>query len=162
MFISRGCSDIESACQCRRHRRHGFIQSLGWDDPLEKEVAPYSSILAWRIPWTEEPGRLQSMGSQRVGHGWAHITSSVLISEDISPHAEDHRQVFTQVLHMHSYYSSQPATCEAVSPRSRWGYCGWAELSTWANLTRKQPSWRWTIRLGPWSMSSLLTSLVYN
>ena len=44
------------------------VQSLGWEDPLEKEMAIHSSILAWRIPWTEEPGRLPSMGSQRVGH----------------------------------------------------------------------------------------------
>ena len=42
------------------------VQSLGWEDPLEKQKATHSSILAWRIPWTEEPGRLQSMGSQRV------------------------------------------------------------------------------------------------
>ena len=41
---------------------------LGWEDPLEKEMEIHSSILAWRIPWTEEPGRLQSMGSQRVRH----------------------------------------------------------------------------------------------
>ena len=45
-----------------------WIQSLGWEDPLEKKMATHSSILAWEIPWTEEPGRLQSMGSQRVGH----------------------------------------------------------------------------------------------
>ena len=44
------------------------VQSLGRDDPLEKGLATLSSILAWRIPWTEEPGGLQSMGSQRVGH----------------------------------------------------------------------------------------------
>ena len=44
-----------------------WVQSLGWED-LEKEMATHSSILAWRIPWTEEPGRLQSMGLQRVGH----------------------------------------------------------------------------------------------
>ena len=44
------------------------VQSLGQEDPLEKELATHSSILAWKIPWTEEPGRLQSMGSQRVGH----------------------------------------------------------------------------------------------
>ena len=42
--------------------------SLGWEDALEKEMATHSSIHAWKIPWTEEPGRLQSMGSQRVGH----------------------------------------------------------------------------------------------
>ena len=44
------------------------IQPLGWEDPLEKEMVTYSSTLAWKIPWTEEPGRLQSTGSQRVGH----------------------------------------------------------------------------------------------
>ena len=44
------------------------IQSLGWEDPLEKEMAIHSSTIAWEIPWIEEPGRLQSMGSQRVGH----------------------------------------------------------------------------------------------
>ena len=41
-----------------------WVQSLGWEDPLEKEMAAYSSILTWRIPWTEEPAKLQSMGSQ--------------------------------------------------------------------------------------------------
>ena len=45
-----------------------WVQSLGWEDPLEKEMATHSSTLAWKIPWTEEPGRLQSMRSQRVGH----------------------------------------------------------------------------------------------
>ena len=44
------------------------VQSLGWEDPLEKEMAIHSSTIAWKIPWTEEPGRLQSVGSQRVGH----------------------------------------------------------------------------------------------
>ena len=47
------------------------VRSLGWEDPLEKEVATHSSILAWRIPWMEEPGGLQFTGSQRVGHDWA-------------------------------------------------------------------------------------------
>ena len=44
------------------------VPSLGWEDPVEKGVATHSTVLAWRIPWTEEPGGLQSMGSQRVGH----------------------------------------------------------------------------------------------
>ena len=44
------------------------VRSLGWEDPLEKEMAIHSSTIAWKIPWTEEPGRLQSMGLQRVGH----------------------------------------------------------------------------------------------
>ena len=48
-----------------------WVRFLGWEDPLEKEMAIHSSILAWKIPWTEEPGGLQSMGSQRVGHDLA-------------------------------------------------------------------------------------------
>ena len=46
------------------------VLSLGWEDHLKKEMATHFNILAWKIPWTEEPGRLQSMGSQRVGHDW--------------------------------------------------------------------------------------------
>ena len=46
-----------------------WVRSLGWEDPLEKEMATHSSVLAWKIPWMEKPGGLQSMGSQRVGHG---------------------------------------------------------------------------------------------
>ena len=47
-----------------------WVRFLDWEDTLEKETAPHSSTLAWKIPWTEEPDRLQSMGSQRVGHDW--------------------------------------------------------------------------------------------
>ena len=59
-----------------------WVWSLGWDDPLEKGVATHSSILARRIPWTEEPGGLQSMGLQRVGHDWA--TTTTTTTTDIS------------------------------------------------------------------------------
>ena len=45
-----------------------WVQSLGWEDPLEKEMAVHSGTIAWKIPWTEETGSLQSMGLQRVGH----------------------------------------------------------------------------------------------
>ena len=48
--------------------RETWVQSLDWKDPLEKEMATHSSTPAWKIPWTEEPGRLRSMGSQRVRH----------------------------------------------------------------------------------------------
>ena len=51
--------------------RETWVRSLGQENPLEKEMATHSSIHAWKIPWTEEPGGLQSMGSQRVGHDWA-------------------------------------------------------------------------------------------
>ena len=55
------------------------IRSLGWEDPLEKGMSSHSSILAWRIPWTEEPDRLQSMGSQRIGHDW--VTNTFIFIE---------------------------------------------------------------------------------
>ena len=58
---SGGSAGKESTCNAGH---------LGWENPLEKEMATHSSTLAWKIPWTEEPGRLQSMGSQRVGHDW--------------------------------------------------------------------------------------------
>ena len=59
-------SGEESACNAGDIR--GIVQSLGWEDSLEEGMATHSSILAWRIPWTERPGGLQSIGSQRVGH----------------------------------------------------------------------------------------------
>ena len=52
-----------------------WVRSLGWEDPLEEDTATNSSILAWRIPWTRKSGRLQSMGSQRVGHDWVTMLS---------------------------------------------------------------------------------------
>ena len=54
--------------KCLSTMRETQVQSLGGEDPLEKEMAIHSSIIAWKISWTEEPGRLQSMGLQRVGH----------------------------------------------------------------------------------------------
>ena len=53
--------------KCLSAMQETQVQSLGWEDPLEKEMAAHSSTLAWKIPWTLEPGRLPSMGSQRVG-----------------------------------------------------------------------------------------------
>ena len=50
-----------------------WVRSLGWEDSLEKEMATGPSILAWRIPWTEEPGGLQSIGSQRVRHNQSNV-----------------------------------------------------------------------------------------
>ena len=60
------------------------VQSLGWGDPLEKGMPTHSSILAWRIPWTEEPGRLQSMGLQRVRHDW--VTNTPLYLNGLNMH----------------------------------------------------------------------------
>ena len=61
-----GCNGREPADQRRKYKRRVF-SLLSWDDPLQKGMATHSSVLAWRIPWTEEPGGLQSKGSQRVG-----------------------------------------------------------------------------------------------
>ena len=58
------------------------VQSLGWDDPLEKEMATHSSVLAWRIPWTEEPGRLQSMVLKRVRYNWSDLACTHKLLEE--------------------------------------------------------------------------------
>ena len=71
-----GASREEPVCQSRRRKTQ--VQSLGWEDPLEEGLATHSSIVAWRIPWTEEPGRLQSMGSQRVRNNRVTNTQSYL------------------------------------------------------------------------------------
>ena len=71
MACSLGASLVAQRIKCLPAMQETWVWSLGWEDPLEKEMATHSSILAWRIPWTEEPGGLQSMGSQRVGHNSA-------------------------------------------------------------------------------------------
>ena len=66
--------DVSLSCMVAQAVKHlptmqeTWVRSLGQEDPLEKEMSTHSSTLAWKIPWTEEPDRLQSMGSQRVGH----------------------------------------------------------------------------------------------
>ena len=67
-----GASGKKPACQCRRLKEM-WTQSLDQEDLLEEGMATHPSILAWRIPWTEEPGRLQATGSQRVGHHWSNL-----------------------------------------------------------------------------------------
>ena len=72
--LPRWLSGEESACNSGE-----TVRSLGLEDPLKEEMATHSSIPAWRIPWTEEPGGLQSVGSQRVGHNWAHTYVCICI-----------------------------------------------------------------------------------
>ena len=71
IFHSLLQSLMAQTVKCLSTIRETWVWSLGWEDPLEKEMAAHSSTLSWKIPWTEEPGGLQSMGSQRVGHDWA-------------------------------------------------------------------------------------------
>ena len=61
-----------------------WVQFLGWEDPLEEGMATYSSILAWRIPWTEEPSGLQSIGSHRVRHDWSDLAHTHITIEKTS------------------------------------------------------------------------------
>ena len=68
---NKPASLVAQMVKCLPAMRETQVQSLGWEDLLEKEMATHSSTLAWRIPRTEEPGRLQSMGLQRVRHDWA-------------------------------------------------------------------------------------------
>ena len=83
-----------------------WVQSLGQEDLLEKEMATHSSILAWKIPWMEEPGRLSSTGSQRVGHDW--VTSLMYIWKFVKDVMPSHLLIFSciscnkGILHNHS------------------------------------------------------------
>jgi len=70
-----------------------WVRSLGREDPLEKEVATHSSILAWRIPWSEEPGGLQSIGLQRIGHDLIILAKSPSRVQNT-----DHQNSITQVM----------------------------------------------------------------
>ena len=65
------CSLVAQMVKCLPTMRETQVRSLCWEDPLEKEMVTHSGILAWKIPWTDECGRLQSMGLQRVRHDWA-------------------------------------------------------------------------------------------
>ena len=68
MFFSSANVRVAQMVKHMPAMQETWVQSLGWEDPLEKEMATHSSTLARKIPWIEEPGGLQSMGSQRVGH----------------------------------------------------------------------------------------------
>ena len=71
---------VAQMVKCLPAMRETWIQSPGWEDPLEKEIATHSSTLTWKIPWMEEPGRLQSMGSQWVGHNCATLLTGMIFS----------------------------------------------------------------------------------
>ena len=100
-----GVSDLRRLSICLQCGRPG-VQSLGWEDLLEKEMATHSSILAWKIPWTEEPGRLQSMGLQRVRHDWA--TSFLGLTGLIFLHSKGLSRVFSSITVQKSqFYGAQ-------------------------------------------------------
>ena len=110
-----------------------WIWSLGVEDPLEKERATHSSILAWRIPWSEEPGGLQSMGSQRVGHDWATKQQQWLMN-------------------YHKFQSRKQAVLSSFPPRSNLAAASWAHARKaddeccshmiWGDVKSKQTAWQ--------------------
>ena len=73
--------------KCLPAVRETWVQSLGQEDPLEKEMATHSSTLAWKIPWTEETGRLQSMGSLRVGHDFTFTFHFHALEKEMATHS---------------------------------------------------------------------------
>ena len=93
--------------KCLLAMRKTWVQSLDWKDPLEKEMATHSSTLAWKIPWMEEPGRLQSMGLQRIRHDWetSHWLSKVM-------------ELFQMLFYKHCFqlwYQSQFYRCTKIT-----------------------------------------------
>ena len=91
-----------------------WVQSLGWEDPLDKGMATYSSIVVWRLTWTKEPGRLQFMGLQRVRHDW--VTNTTFLQPQLSCierrfRSLDNCQASCQSFHGGSrYLTSKPNT----------------------------------------------------
>ena len=81
-----------------------LVQSLGWEDPLEEGVAIHSSILAWRIPWTEEPGGLQSMGSQKVEHNWTNFHFPIILKIEESEIVSLIKHYFSFKTHIHTMW----------------------------------------------------------
>ena len=86
-YHPNGASLVAQTVQRLPTMQETRVWSLGWEDPPEKEIAAHSSILVWRIPWTEDPGGLQSMGSQRVRHDWATSLHLIENCRYLLPHA---------------------------------------------------------------------------
>ena len=134
-----------------------WVRSLGHEDPLEEDTATHSSILAWRIPWTEKPGRLQSVGSQRVGHDWATYTHTSDTKRQ--PTLQEAKWLMTQgmgvrlIPQRHSSNSTDnteqpiPQLRHMLTPtpvlQGHWsyfpkGFCVWDEVSNWNFTCPKQ------------------------
>ena len=107
-----GASGKEPTCQSRRQEMR--FQSLGLEDILKEGTATHYNILAWRIPWTEEPGGLQSIGSQRVGHNWSNV--ACIHRRNQIP------QITSQTFPVRSFPCSNVVTQEHRTLPKRWHY----------------------------------------
>ena len=103
-IYKNGASQLAQMVKNLPAMQQTWVQSLGQKDPLEKGITTHSNILAWRIPWTEEPGRPQSMELQRMGHKWA--THTHTLTEQLTLHTHVYRNTHT---HNHT-----------TSPSSQW------------------------------------------
>ena len=149
--------------------RETWVRSLSQEDPLEKEMATHSCILAWKIPWTEDPDRLQSMGSQRVRHDWEiSLTHSLIITYNykIQPvHSKgDQSWVFigrtdakaeTPILwppHVKSWLIGKDTDAGSDWRQEEKGMTGWdgwmASPTQWTWVWVNSGSWWWTGRSG--------------
>ena len=159
-------SGKESTCQCRSGQETQ-VPTLGEEDPLEKEIATHSSILAWKIPWTEQPNRLWSRGLQRVGQDWACSLSLSLSLSHTHTHTHHlsllHIPEFTKAMNNESdLNSSQSLHFWSLLERAAkwwWKPCGgagqgergssvaffWRRAGTWCSCYTWQPHWELSI-----------------
>ena len=118
---------VAQRVKCLPAIQETWVQSLGWEDTLEKEIATHTSILAWRIPWIEEPGGLQSMGSQRVRHNWATNT-----------HTHTHTHIITSGELMLTNHRIQTTHLDGLAS---W----WARNHSWFSLLHQSPSFTYRV-----------------
>ena len=120
-----------------------WVQSLGQEDLLEKEMATHSSVLAWKIRWTEEPGRLQSMGSQRVGHYWVTSLHFMMLGKIESRRRRGQQRMrwlggITNLMGMSlSKLWNIVKDREVWHAEAHWVTKSWTWLSDWKTLMRK-------------------------
>ena len=126
------------------------VSSLGWEDCLEKEMTNHSSILAWKIPWTEEPGRLQSMGSQRVGHEVAQTVKHLPTMQETQVQSLGREELLEQEMATH------PSILAWRIPMGRGAWRATVQgLQSQTQLsTRRESQLYMKISLTPWSCSA--------
>ena len=147
-------------------------QSLGWEDPLEKEMATHSSVLAWRIPWMEEPGRLWSMGSQRVGHDWAtslslsqHTRSDLITYCYITKYLLDYsliQHLLCYELNTLGWKSVRPYFSDSLAPSAINDVTQWCpiDLMTVWSFHESLMSWKGQLEAGHGGMGSPASLLI--
>ena len=121
---------------------NSYVPSLVWEDPLEKEMATHSSILAWEIPWTEEPGRLQSMGSQRVRAWLSTLTAEPEASQKTNTNqlqmVDMNSTSFPVILNLVCFIHSRSIPRYISMKASSWASCAYCMTSTPQSLSLRR------------------------